>query len=108
MKVIEIKSEPVDNECGLIAVELFGKVRDLRFYRHVSADANAEERLDIYGFAVRYSQGEKIWSGCISYWPASGKFSRPDVPMHHRNRWAHVSVVGFYEDVPERYRSRHR
>ena len=96
MKVIAL-----NEETKLATVELFGKTRELSFYRYQN-----EDRITIYGFAIRYSQGQKIWHASVCYWPATGKFSQVNPPMDHRNRWAHVTLVGFYEDVPEQYRSK--
>jgi hypothetical protein len=101
MKVIEI-----NRETSKATVELFGKTRELKFI--TMKNGSGQELLMLFGIAVRYSHGNKIWSASVDYFPESGKFAQPYTPMDHRSRWAHVSIVGFYEDVPEQYRSKHR
>jgi hypothetical protein len=124
MKVLSL-----NNETKKATVELFGRTRELDFVSdacwfcqhpgepHPYGDTNRckgclpgqpDERVTIYGFAIRYSQGNKLWWASMVYWPARGTHSQFNTPMTHRTRWAHVNVVGFWADVPEQYKSKRR
>jgi hypothetical protein len=93
-----MKVMALDPEKSTATVELFGSIRMLpaSFY---------EDRVRIYGIAVRYPQGTKIWEGSVTV-ERRGGFGTVDTPMDHRRRWARVLIVGFYSDVPQRDRSR--
>jgi hypothetical protein len=122
MKVLNL-----NYETHKATVELFGKTRELEFSTSVCwhcghpgethpdgmtnhckgcLPGQPDERITIMGFAVRYSQGNKLWWASTCYWPATGKFSQFNTPMNHRTRWAHVTVVGFWPDVSAQYKSK--
>lgn len=51
--------------------------------------------VEVYGLAVRFQTGAKVWPGSVTYWVESGKANAPRPNIDKRG---HVSLVGFYED----------
>jgi hypothetical protein len=83
---------------GTATVEIDGKRRDLKA-------SFQGDHVMVYGIAIRYPTGSKIWFGSFTYWPASGHINGIMTPMQHRARFAHVNVVGFYGDAAQAIRS---
>lgn len=88
-----------------VTLEINGQVRDLP--AHEWNLEGRERRIDIYGIAVRYRTGTKVWPGRCVYWPATGNINNVHGPQDHRQRFHQLSVVGFWADVQEQYRSEH-
>lgn len=101
MKIIKLNEEG-----GIATVELDGKTADLRAVWTRPGDFDGKyDRVTIYGFAVRYPTGAKVWSGHVTYWLKSGNIQGPETPLDHRARRASCSVVGFYADTNPAHRS---
>lgn len=94
-----------DREAKTAKVELFGKTRTLQASSWGEVGTK-DEHITVYGIAVRYPTGTKVWHGTFTYWPVSGNINGVRNSIDHHARFANLSVVGFYEDVREQYRSR--
>lgn len=46
---------------------------DRRAVRCVQWGAGDDARLTIFGLAVKFNQGAKVWPGCATYWIKSGR-----------------------------------
>lgn len=65
----------------------------------------ALDSIDLYGLAVRFSSGEKVWPGSAVWWACHGQVNnlRPNIDKH-----GHFFLAGFFEDVAESaHRSMH-
>lgn len=72
------------------------------FHHHADTD---HARLDLYGIAVRFQTGTKVWPGSACYWFKTGNVNnvRPNI-----DKRGSVSVVGYAEDFAGKpVRSRH-
>jgi hypothetical protein len=65
--------------------------------RRVNCHVNGDT-INIYGIAVRYRTGTKVWHGTAIYWRNSGRVNNVRSHIDHRARFASVSVVGFWAD----------
>lgn len=63
--------------------------------RRAIACYESADRIDLYGLAVRFSQGSKVWPASAVYWRASGNVNnlRPNI-----DKRGHFTLVGFAED----------
>ena len=93
-----MKIVTTNEAAGTATVDIDGKRRDLKA-------SFQGDHITVYGIAIRYPTGSKVWFGSFVYWPATGHINNIHTPMEHRARFAHVNVVGFYEDAKESIRS---
>lgn len=73
--------------------------------RVVSCGAPLNGGISIYGLAVRFSTGAKVWPGSAIYWLESGRVNnlRPNI-----DKRGEFSLVGFMSDYENKNtRSRH-
>ncbi len=101
MRVIEL----IDNEskpglASVAKVEINGVEKELPCSR-------SRDHWTIYGVAVRYRTGTKVWPGSLIYWPENGRINNVRGPQDHRQSFHSLQVVGFWADVQDRYRSEH-
>ena len=77
--------------------------------RRVRAFQNGDHIL-VYGLAVKYQTGKKIWPGMAIYWPASGNINNLQASnMDHRARSNFVLLVGYWADYADtKARSQHK
>lgn len=87
---------------AMATVEIFGVQKQLKAYIPLHG-----ENAVVYGVAVKYRTGEKVWKGNFTYWFASGNINGVHAPMQHNSRIASVSIVGFYDDFAEKVQSQH-
>lgn len=74
-----------NQEAATALVEIAGKRRELKAVFEC-------EHVTVYGIAVRYPTGSKVWFGSFIYWPATGQINNIHTPMEHRARFASVSA----------------
>jgi hypothetical protein len=73
--------------------------------REVRCSALWNGHITVWGLAVRFQTGTKVWPGSANYWVESGNINnlRPDI-----DKRGHVSLVGFSSDFEDKAcRSRH-
>lgn len=93
-----------DKEASTAVVEIHGKQKTLKTSPvYDRSEDGSDAHIYVYGIALKYTSGSKIWNGAFTYWFKSGNIN--GVNMEHRARHASVSVVGFYEDAPQSIRS---
>lgn len=64
--------------------------------------------LSVYGLAVRYPTGSKVWRGNALYSVKNNRVINVRASgMDRRSRNNRVSLVGFYDDVTDRAKSQH-
>lgn len=100
MKVIKVNPKTDPGTADTATVEVNGVTRDVAAF--ISGDY-----VTIYGLSVRYRTGSKVWPGSAMYWPATGHINNVRGPQDHRSTFRPVSVVGFWEDAKEQYKSEH-
>lgn len=63
--------------------------------RAVRCAKYAEDHLDLFDLAVRFSTGAKVWPGSATYWFKSGNVNnlRPNI-----DKRGHFICCGFFED----------
>ena len=73
--------------------------------RWVGASAISNDNFIIFGLAVRFQTGTKVWPGSATYWTKTGVVNhiRPNIDKN-----GHFQLVGFAEDYLDKpVRSRH-
>lgn len=65
------------------------------------------DRLDIYGLAVKYRSGAKVWSGSAIFWKESKRVNNLRGRMDRRSLGNDVELLGFYADYAEAVKSDH-
>ena len=86
-----------------VEVTIKGDRREVRAFK--STDGMSRESIRIYGLAVRFKTGAKVWPGHATYWFDGNHVNmlRPDI-----DKWGTVMLVGFFEDFTEsKHRSMH-
>lgn len=97
MKMIEIKEKTA-------IIEIGGKQRELPIWKNA-----VNNNVTIFGIAVRYPQGNKVWKGMVTYWIDSKRFNNAkSLGMDRRQLHNYVSIVGFYDDMKDDYKSLHK
>jgi len=104
MKVLRINEKAETGTDTTATVEINGVVRDLPTYEDGQGDYR---HLTIFGLAIRYQTGTKIWPGTAIYWFKNGAINNVRGPQDHRQRFHSLQIVGFWEDAQEPVRSRH-
>jgi hypothetical protein len=105
MKVLKINEKTTPGTATTATVEVGGKVQELAVAEGGEA---AYRHFTIYGLAVRYRTGSKVWPGTAIYWPATGHINNVLGTQDHRSgRGASLQIVGFWSDVQDQYRSEH-
>ena len=73
--------------------------------REVGASSLFNGRIAVYGLAVRFSSGSKVWPGSALYWVESGNVNNLTPNIDKRG---HFSLVGYSADfVGREVRSLH-
>lgn len=72
--------------------------RRINAYR--SCAGTDREHIDLFGLAVKFNTGAKVWPGHAVYWLKSGNVNnlRPNIDR----KFARVALVGFFDDYKDR------
>lgn len=90
----------LNNDYKTAEVTIDGNTKTLQIYAYADC-------VRVFGVAVKYRTGEKVWNGEFIFWPTSGNVNNVSSGLDHRGSRHQLEIVGFYSDFAAGVQSQH-